>query len=164
MKVWTLRLFWEKWHRRVSPPTTSTLLQFRWRDRLTWSPGVTSVRTPSCRNHLMGNGGEYFKCLEFWSLLFWIVVVCVFILSKSLNWAWELLATRISKHVLLHLPSAPLRLYWGPCMLLGTFCHLTFVRSHSWLKCFCGHFDRCHYLKRIFLSSCGFLFCQDLVI
>lgn len=35
--------------------------------------------------------------------------VCVFILGKSSNWAWELLATRIINHVMLQLPSTLLK-------------------------------------------------------
>lgn len=93
MKLWTVSLFWEKWRRLVSPPTTSTLLQFKWRKWLTSSLGVTSVRIPSCRNPFqffirsqqgMFQSPEF--CITFF-FFFLIVVVCVFILSKSLRWA-----------------------------------------------------------------------------
>lgn len=146
MKPWTLSLFWEKWHRLVSPPTTSTLLQFKWRKWLTSSLGVTSVRTPSCKNPF-----QFFRrsqqgmvqSPEFCVTFFFFTVVVYF--NKTLNCTWDLWLLE-SKTMLFCTSHQP---YWSPCMLqhlLGTFCHVVvFVKLHSWLKnwnVLCGPSDR----------------------
>lgn len=80
MTQWMLRLCWEKWHRLVTPPTTSTLLPFRWRDMPTWSLDVSCVRSPRCRNSLIWSQQNEARML-----------ITLFCCSALLIWPWALM-------------------------------------------------------------------------
>ena len=94
MTQWTLRLCWEKWHRLVSPRTTSTLLPFRWRDTPTWSLDVPCVRSPGSRNSLIRSQQNEARMLISLFCCFarlirpWALMFCYDINTKVI-WLWR---------------------------------------------------------------------------
>lgn len=138
-KLWTLSLFWEKWRRLVSRPTTSTLLQFKWKKWLTSSLDVTSVRIPSCRNpfQIRSHQGmlQTSECVS--QFFFKIVVICVFSFKQVLKLSLRSFGYDSQKPCYAAAPINPTEAH-ASVFPGNVLCHVAFVTLHSWLelKCF----------------------------